>query len=108
MKIKKRKRDLARVEVSEGGSATLLQLHSKAKDKRIEKDKEQLRLDEKRKELHTRKQAAMEQETFIAKLYLACKEGGASCGCGMIPCAVAKHILLCHMQEDQATFLPHA
>ena len=88
--VKKRKRDMSRTEVSEGGSATLRKLNESAAAKRAEKEAEQLRLMEVRADRANKKEAAADQLKAIKYWYAACK-GPNGCQCRQDPCCVEKY-----------------
>ncbi len=89
MEVKKRKRDNARVEVSEGGSATLRELDVLWQAKDADKKAEAARLEGKRAEAEAKKHDALRSDESIKYWYATCIESGR-CGCGYEPCCVAK------------------
>mmetsp|Transcript_40357 Transcript_40357/g.91425 ORF Transcript_40357/g.91425 Transcript_40357/m.91425 type:complete len:630 (-) Transcript_40357:276-2165(-) len=85
--VKKRKRDQSRVEVSEGGSATLRQLDVSAKRKKSEKEAEQARID-KKKEAREEAKSAAEQARSDLNFWFDMCNGEDGCMCQQDPCCV--------------------
>ena len=80
---KKRVRDRSRIEVWEGGSARLRNLHGKAVEKRVLKEQEQKERDARKEEQEEKRLQAAEAERALRAAFDRCK---ATCMCGEEPC----------------------
>ena len=97
--LKKRQRDNSRVDMSEGGSATLRQLHQKRQATLAEREAERARIDAKHAAAADKKAAAVAAAEKLKAAFELCAQG---CQCGGVPCPMAK-MKLCPVCGDIKT-----
>eukprot|EP00965_Chrysotila_dentata_P026085 865057-Pleurochrysis_carterae.AAC.1 len=70
--IKKRVRDNLRIEMSEGGSATMRQLHEKHVERRAERETEEAAAQAKRDALVSRRQQKADEDAALQEAFDLC------------------------------------